>query len=319
MAQLQHVRTAPSLRVEAEPRVCGQSVVDLTAGCSFGCIYCPFADLSARQLGVSRPTVRDLSAIISEPAPDTVYLSASSDAFAPQAAPHTHALLARWLPQGAVVGIVTKGIIPEPTLDLLAEFRTQIEGVSVGVSSLDDRRNHIVEPGVPSASQRLDAIGRVAARGLPVVLRMDPLFPGLDDDFAALAALVAEGERRGASAIVAGYVFAWGRYLRRMRREPFLADACRSLTERAPMAGGVGWSVPLVRKLDLYARLAELARTHGLLFQTCGCKDLRLHDNGGLFPTRCCENPFFTRPLPIAASETNVRRQYDDHRPVGPG
>jgi len=292
----------PPIRVETEPRVCGRQVVDVTVGCSFGCIYCPFAEQSARRLAMTRPTVGDLAALMHEPAPPSVFSSSSSDAFAPQAAAHTHALLARWLPQGTIVGIVTKGIIPQCTIDLLSEFRTQIEGVSVGVSSLDGQRNRIVEPGVPPATARLASIERLAARGLSVVLRMDPLFPGLDDEPAALAALIGEGERRGAWAITAGYVFAWGRYRRRLQREPLLVEACRHLTERAPMAGGVGWSVPLARKLALYTWLAELSRAHGLLFQTCGCKDLRLRDGSAWFATRCCENPFFTRRLPVVGN-----------------
>jgi hypothetical protein len=304
-------RAALPLGVEIEPRVCGQAVVDVTVGCSFGCIYCPFADQRARRVGVSHPTVRDTSAIMNRPAPPSVYFSASSDAFAPQAAPHTHDLLAHWLPRGTVVGIVTKGIIPDCTVDLLARFRSQIEGVSIGVASLDAHRNRLIEPGVPAAAERLALIERLAAGGLPVVLRMDPLFPGVDDDMNALAALIVEAEKRGAWAVAAGYVFSWGRYLRRLRREPLLAAACQLLTERAPMAGGVGWSVPLARKIDLYTRLAELARSHGLFFQTCGCKDLRLHETSGLFATRCCQNPFFTQTLPIAGSGSSGLRTDD--------
>ena len=190
-----------------------------------------------------------------------------------------HALLAEWLPQGTIVAIVTKGVIPERTIDLLAEFRGQVEGVSIGLASLDDRRNHIVEPGCPPAAARLArhraVRGATRARGRCAWIRSSR---------ASTMATRASGrwspraKRRGASGIVAGYVFAWGRYLRRLRREPLLADACRHLTERAPMAGGTGWSVPLARKLTLYTHLAELAHSHGLFFQTCGCKDLRLHD-----------------------------------------
>lgn len=301
-------RAAPPLRVEAEARVCGHTVVDLTVGCSFACIYCPFADQNARRFGVLRPTVRDLSALMNEPAPPSVYLSASSDPFAPQAAPHTHTLLARWLPEGTVVGIVTKGIIPERTLDLLATFRSQIEGVSIGVTSLDGQRNRIIEPGVPPAAERLATLDDLAARGLPAVLRMDPLFPGLDDSLERLTALIVEAERRGAWAVVAGYVFAWGRYLRRMRRERLVAEACRYLTERTPMAGGTGWGVPLARKVDLYTRIAAVARSRGLYFQTCRCKDLRLNDYDGLFATRCTENPFFTRPLPLVKGAPDPSR-----------
>lgn len=297
---------APPLSVRTEARVCGQQVVDVTAGCTYGCIYCPYAAERVRTAGVSRPTVCDAAAALTAPAPAHVYFSASSDPFTPQAAPHTHALLAHWLPQGTVVGIVTKGIIPDETLDLLAEHRPQIEGVSIGVTSTDERRNRLVEPGVPPGARRLALIAGVAARGLPVVLRMDPLFPGIDDDRTALAGLIAEAERLGATGITAGYVLAWGRYLRRLRAVPLLADACAQLTERAPAAGGSVWSVPLARKLELFGWLADRAREHGLFFQTCGCKDLRLQASGGRFATRCCENPFFSQVLQVTAEPAHT-------------
>lgn len=295
MTQSTQGHSAPPLRVEFEPRMCGQYVANLTAGCSFACLYCPFSDLQARREGVPRPTVVDVSTISTLAAPPSVFLSSASDAFAPQAAPHTHALLAHWLPLGTVVGIATKGVIPERTLDLLADFRTQIEGVSVGVASLDERRNRIVEPGCPLAADRLGNIDRLAARGITAALRMDPLFPIVDDDPAALSALVGEGARRGARMLTATYVFAWGRYLRRMRREPLLADACQLLTERAPMEGGTSFSVPLERKLGTYAWLAELAALHGLEFNTCGCKDLRLRENSP-FSTSCRNTSFLAAP-----------------------
>jgi len=281
----------PPLSLQFEPRFCSNHVADLSAGCSFGCIYCPFADIAARRIGVTQPTAVDLSSIEALPAPPTVFLSPASDAFAPQAAGRTHALLAHWLPRGTVVGIVTKGVIPSVTLDLLARYREQIEGVAVGVSSLDADRNRVLEPGCPPAAARLDNIDRLAGHGLTTSLRMDPLFPGLDDDPAALASLVNEAARRGAWAITASYVFTWGRYRRRLRREPLLTESSRLLTERAPMEGGQAWSVPLARKIDTYSRLAELANTHGLRFNTCGCKDLRVRDSG--LCSASCRNTWF--------------------------
>lgn len=272
--------------------MCGVDVVDVTTGCSFGCVYCPFAEIAQRRGNLHRPTLGDLGEVLGQPAPRKIYLSASSDAFAPQAAARTHALLSRWLPRGTIVGIVTKGVVPEQSADLLARFRRQVEGISVGLSSLDDRRNRAIEPGCPPASDRLDGLERLARRGLPVVLRMDPLFPDLDDGREGLADLIGEAGKRGARGIAAGYVFAWGRYLRRIRRQPLLADSSRHLTERAPMAGGTAWSVPLRRKLDLYHYLANVAAGRGLHFQTCGCKDLRLHASEKAFQTQCTVNPF---------------------------
>ena len=175
-------RAHPAVAVTLEPRFCANSVVDLTAGCTFSCIYCPFAAIGARRRGVSQPTPLDISDLERLPVPPSVFLSPASDAFAPQAVVNTHALLAYLLPRGTTIGIVTKGIIPEPTLALLADHRPQIEGIAVGVTSLDQRRNRVLEPGCPAAHERLTNLDRLAAYGLPAALRLDPLFPILDDE-----------------------------------------------------------------------------------------------------------------------------------------
>src|SRR3989454_3684181 len=248
----------PPVTVSFEPRFCANQVADLTAGCSFACLYCPFAPVGARLRGVPRPTALDLSRLNDLTPPQSIFLSPASDAFAPQAVESTHTLLSYLLPRGTTVGIVTKGIVPERTMALLAEHRPQVEGVAVGVTSLDDHRNSVLEPGCPPTRRRLDNIERLAGRGLPAALRLDPLFPVLDDQPVALTALVKEAARRGAYAVTATYVFAWGRYLRRLQREPLLAESCRLLTERAPMEGGAAFSVPLARKLETYGFLAEV-------------------------------------------------------------
>src|SRR5262245_34509925 len=125
-----------AVQVELEPRFCANNVIDVTAGCSFGCIYCPFSDLGARRRGATRSVGLDLTTLDELPVPPTVFLSPASDPFAPQAAERTHAVLAHLLPRGASVGILTKGIIPEGTLDLLAAHPAQVEGVATGITSL---------------------------------------------------------------------------------------------------------------------------------------------------------------------------------------
>ncbi|MGH7789622.1 MAG: radical SAM protein [Candidatus Binatia bacterium] len=277
---------APPVHVELEPRFCARYVVDLTAGCTLGCIYCPFSERGARSAGVSTPTALDLAPLARIQPPKRVFLSPASDAFAPQAARQTHRLLATWLPRGTIVAIVTKGRVPLDTLDLLAEYRHQVEGVGIGLSATNDLRNNLLEPGCPPARERLANIDQLAQRGIPVSLRMDPLFPDLDDDPAILNPLVAEAATRGATALTATYVFSWGRHRRRLQREPLLAAASKVLTERTPMEGGVAFGVPLTYKLAAYSRFAETARSLGIHFNTCGCKDVRLRESG-LFETSC--------------------------------
>lgn len=281
------------VQVEFEPRFCSNHVVDLTAGCSFGCVYCPFAEIGARRRGVTRPTALDLPDLRGVTTPPSIFLSPASDPFAPQAATRTHGLLARLLPRGTRVGILTKGIVPERTLDLLAGYPMQIEGIGVGVTSLDDRRNRVLEPGCPPALERLENLDRISARGLPSAIRIDPMFPGLDDTVDALEELLDEAAGRRARAVTATYVFAWGRSLRRLRSEPLLAESVPLLTEPTPMEGGTALSVSLERKLATYSQLVHMARARGLYFNTCGCKDLRIRD-AQPFPTRCRNPNFFS-------------------------
>ena len=242
------------LPIEVAPRYCLSHTSDLTAGCSFACIYCPFAELNARRRGVRRPTAVDLATLDEVPAPPTLFLSPASDAFAPQAAENTHQLLSRLLPRGTVVGIVTKGIIPEETLSLLADYRHQIEGVAVG-------------------------------------LRLDPLIPEVDDAPHALERLADEAAQRGAFGITASYVIAWGRSLRRMRREPLLERAMAWLTERTPVEGGMALGVPVGRKRETYSRLAALTQARGLKFNICGCKNVQLLTSTDF--STSCRNTWF--------------------------
>jgi hypothetical protein len=283
--------TVPAVSVDFEPRFCGNHVVDLTAGCSFACIYCPFSDIEARRQGAVHPTAVDMARLASLPVPPTVFLSPASDPFTPQAASRTHQLLEYLLPRGTIVGILTKGSIPQRTLDLLATYPQQVEGIVIGLTSLDDARNRVLEPGCPSARQRLENLSRVSERGLIAALRLDPLFPILDDTPASLEELLNEAAARNATGITATYVFAWGRYLRRLRAEPLLVEAVALINERSPMEGGTAFSVPLSRKLDTYVRLAQLAHDRGLRFSTCGCKDLRVRDQDAL-DTTCRNSPF---------------------------
>ncbi len=289
------------LPIEIQPRYCVNHATDLTAGCSFACIYCPFADLNARRRGVRRPTAVDLSTLDDHPAPPTLFLSPASDAFAPQAADNTHRLLSHLLPRGTVVGIVTKGIIPDETLSLLAVYREQIEGVAVGVTNLDDERNARLEPGCPPAALRLRNIDRLVAHGVAVGLRLDPLIPEVDDVPESLERMADEAARRGALGITASYVIAWGRSLRRMRREPLLAKAVGWLTEHMPVEGGMAWGVALPRRRETYSRLAALTQARGLKFNICGCKNVELRTSDE-FRTSC-RNTWFLDDRGLRASE----------------
>src|ERR1051325_337886 len=291
------------LPLEIYPRYCVSHATDLTAGCSFACIYCPFAELNARRRGVRRPTAVDISALADEPAPQSIFLSPASDPFAPQAVDNTHRLLSNLLPRGTIVGIVTKGIIPNATLSLLTSYRHQLEGIAVGVTNLDSERNSRLEPGCPPAKLRLENIDRLAACGVTVGLRLDPLIPEVDDSRSSLEGLVNEAAQRGAFGVTASYVIAWGRSLRRMRREAMLAKAVECLSVRMHVEGGMAWGVPLRRRSETYSPLLTLTAARGMKFNVCGCKNVDMLGDHEF--STSCRNTWF----PIASELSGDRSE----------
>src|SRR5262245_20726300 len=82
-----------------------------------------------------------------------------------------------------------------------------------------------------------------------------------------------------------------------------LAVSCSLLTEKAPMEGGMAFSVPLSRKVVVYTLLDRIAAQRGLRFNTCGCKDLRLRA-AGVVPTVCRNTAFLEEHSQLAPDLT---------------
>ena len=81
------------------------------------------------------------------------------------------------------------------------------------------------------------------------------------------------------------------------------------------MEGGTAFSVPLARKLETYGFLTEVASGHGLSFNTCGCKDLRVRESG-LF-SASCRNTWFLEQRKETATRNAARRGQAPVAPLG--
>lgn len=74
--------------------------------------------------------------------------------------------------------------------------------VRISISTYDDYAKHL-EPGVPSAADRLKAIERLSERGVNTVLRLAPIFPLLIDD---AEHLIVDAAAAGARAVSAEFL-----------------------------------------------------------------------------------------------------------------
>ena len=80
------------------------------------------------------------------------------------------------------VQILTKSTLVLRDLDLLERINAQSRAlVCFSLSSVDERISRIYEPGVPSPGERLEALKRFKARGIPCGLFLLPVIPFVTD------------------------------------------------------------------------------------------------------------------------------------------
>lgn len=108
-----------------------------------------------------------------------VYFSPSSDIFqpVPEVLELSYSVLEFLLSIGIGVAFVTKGRIPEQTLDLLLRHAEKVR-VQIGIITDDDRIRQIFEPNTASVDLRFAQMAIMAAGGIGVEARIIPILPG---------------------------------------------------------------------------------------------------------------------------------------------
>jgi DNA repair photolyase len=80
------------------------------------------------------------------------------------------------------VGLITKSGLVARDADILGDLaRHGAAGVSITLTTLDENLRRTLEPRAATADVRLQAIGRLAERGVPVGIMVSPVIPGLTD------------------------------------------------------------------------------------------------------------------------------------------
>lgn len=94
------------------------------------------------------------------------------------------------------VTITTKSARVLDDLDLLTELaRLKLTHVGISVTSLDPRLSGLLEPRASSPAKRLDALGTLAAAGVPVHVSIAPVIPAITDEF--MERILSEAAARG--------------------------------------------------------------------------------------------------------------------------
>ena len=103
-----------------------------------------------------------------------------------------------FLDRGLPVEFITKrgDAVPTRLLDRMAEHEHSF--CQFTILTLDDEVTKAFSPGAARAEEQLKAVRRAADRGLFVVVRMDPLLPGITDDKRQIRELGARAKEEGA-------------------------------------------------------------------------------------------------------------------------
>jgi DNA repair photolyase len=265
--------------------------INLTAGCLHGCLYCYIRGyrnypgegrviLYENTLELLRYELLRLGT-----RPRAVYFSPSSDLFQPasEILELSHAVLEFLFSEGIGVAFLTKGVIPDCTLQLLIEHRELVRA-QIGLITLDEGISRIFEPHAASPERRLLQLETLIAGGIEAEGRLDPILPGLTDSPELLNELLTSLAAVGVKRTAAGVLFLrpgilyWLRS--RVLDRRILAPLLHAYQEGQQVVMR-GAQYPILNlsteaRRQIFERLERAAGAHGIEIKICVCKNADL-------------------------------------------
>ncbi len=262
-------------------------------GCSHFCLYCYATAYigvkpSTPKRGFRERLLRDLPRL--DPR-FHIDVSTSSDPYPPE---EERLRLTRWtlsvlLPRGFRVLVITKGSLVARDADLLSRGNA---AVTITVTTMDRGLAARLEPGAPPPRERIRAMERLNAEGVPVGLRLDPIFPLLTDDPDSMREVLEAARSAGARFVVVSTFKARPDGLRRMVEAfPELEERYRRLYRVEGRWQSGYWYLPLPLRKRIIEEARRLALSLGYEFATCREGMAHLHtaptcDGSHLIPRR---------------------------------
>ena len=244
-------------------------------GCAHACLYC-YARSYIKDFIKPRPKldlakrfIRDLLKI---PTNSLMELSASSDPYTPQELrlQLTRSLLKlilRYRKGSIRVLIVTKSDIVLRDVDIIKELRST---VAITITTLNSDLAKVLEPNAPDPHRRLEAVRILSNYGIPVVVRVDPIIPFVNDSVDELKELIDKVSEAGVVQIISSTYKAKPDSLRRLMKA--LPKVSNKLRDAYLIYGTkIHGSIYLDRtvRLGYMTVIKQLSEKQGLAFTTC--------------------------------------------------
>lgn len=240
-------------------------------GCAHGCLYC-YVSSYVRDFFNPRPK-RDFPRVVARDlerlkAPSILNVSSSSDPYQPLEEVYRYTRRVLELAAGRhVIEVVTKSDLVVRDADLLSRASSV---VSITTTTLDDSLARRLEPRAPSPRRRVEAVSRLSREGVPVVVRLDPIIPGLNDGEESIREVLEAAASAGARHVVSStYKVKPDNLKRLVEAFPDLIPRVRELyVERGERIHGYIYASQGYRA-RLMGTVKREAERLGLTFATC--------------------------------------------------
>jgi DNA repair photolyase len=206
---------------------------------------------------------------------------------------NTIAVIKKLFSHNVHILLITKGIFTDELLQVI-RIRPDLMEIQVGVTNCEDKRNKIIEPGAPPYERRRENLKKLAAvEGLrSLVVRLDPLFPGIDDTEENIRVVIRDAAALGVKRTVMSYLVLTPGMKESLKANEFTRDSVEALAEKTPTISQQElYSFPFDKKIEKFSRFDEICRNNGVKLSVCGCKEHRFRETN--FGWTCF--PFFTK------------------------
>jgi DNA repair photolyase len=213
---------ARSILNRTKPNMPFQWTINPYRGCEFACKYCyarythEFMELDATEFEdkiyakqAARELLRqELGRVRRQ---EHIALGTATDPYQPaeRRFGRTRAILEVFARErGRFLGITTKSNLVLRDVDLLREIaRSNVLGVNLTITTLDEKLARLLEPRAPRPALRLETVRRLSAAGICVSVFPNPIMPGITDGERSLDRLARAAREAGALSFGGGPLF----------------------------------------------------------------------------------------------------------------
>ncbi len=239
-------------------------------GCGHSCLYC-YISAYIRDPFRPRPKkdfLKNLKKDLKRIKPGyLVSISNSSDPYTPpeEELELSRAAIKLLLDSGLRVLIVTKSDLVVRDIDVLSRGSS---AVSITITTMDEEVARRLEPRAPSPDRRMRALGKVSSAGIPAILRLDPIIPGLNDSEQSISEVISEAKEAGVLHVVSSTYKARADSIRRVLSSFPELNGLKELYRKGERVGGYMY-LPYKLRKEILERVRALANQAGMTFATC--------------------------------------------------